>query len=142
MLHCHLTPQGVVDLNTVHKNPRPIFDSTFRPYPWCSAINDRTSKDNEPRLTFASAELGFMTWLYNLRITYPDVEIYIADDDVSGAFRLMKYHPNLMALHTSIQAGYAVVNTGGTFGDNTSPSNFDPIGLARRIRASALWGIY
>ena len=139
MLDCHVTPQGVVDLNTLYKNPRPIFDSSFRPHPWCSAINDWTDKDNEPRLTFAGAELGFMVWLYNLRVTYPDREIYIADDDISGAFRLMRYHPNLVGMHTSIQCGFAVVNTGGTFGDNTSPSNFDPIGLARRQLAQFLW---
>jgi hypothetical protein len=139
MLHCHLTPQGLVDLNTPYKNPRPIFDSSFRPYPWCFAINDWTHKDNEPPLTFAGAELGFMVWLYNLRITYPLLEIYIADDDVSGAFRLMRYHPNCMAMHTFIQGAYGVVNTGGTFGDNTSPSNFDPIGMARRQLAWYLW---
>ena len=139
MNHCHLTPQGVVDLNTPYKNPRPIFDSSFRPQPWCFAINDWTHKDNEPELTFSSAELGFMVWLYNLRITYPEEEIYIADDDISGAFRLMKYHPNCMAMHTSLQSGYCVVNTGGTFGDNTSPSNFDPIGLARRQLAQSMW---
>ena len=132
MPNCHLTPQGVVDLNTIYKNPRPIFDSSFRPYPWCFAINDWTSKDTEPPLTFSKAEMNFMIWLYNLRITYPWLEIYIADDDVSGAFRLMKYHPNLTAMHTSMQCGYAVVNTGGTISDNTSPSNVDPIGLARR----------
>ena len=33
MLYCHLTPQGVVDLNTPYKSPRPIFDSSFRPEP-------------------------------------------------------------------------------------------------------------
>jgi hypothetical protein len=80
-----------------------------------------------------------MVWLYNLRITYPDLEICIADDDVSGAFRLMKYHPNCMAMHTFIQGAYSVVNTGGTFGDNTSPSNFDPIGMARRQLAWYMW---
>ena len=138
-LHCHLTPQGVVDVNSLHKKPRPIFDSSFRPYPWCFAINDWTSKSNEPPLTFSTAELGFMVWLYNLRITYPECEIYIGDDDVSGAFRAMKYHPNCVAMHTSMQCGYCVVNTGGTFGDNTSPSNFDPIGLARRQLAWYLW---
>ena len=139
ILHCHLTPQGVVDLNSLFKNPRPIFDSSFRPYVWCYAINDWTHKDNEPPLTFASAEMGFMIWLYNLRITYPWLEIYIGDDDVSGAFRLMKYNPNCMSLHTSSQCGYCVVNTGGTFGDNTSPSNFDPIGMARRQLAWHMW---
>ena len=139
MLHCHLTPQGVVDLNTPYKSPRPIFDSSFRPEPWCWAINDWTSPDNEPPLTFSTAEMEFMVWLYNLRITYPSDEIYLADDDISGAFRLMKYHPNLVSMHSSRQCGYCVVNTGGTFGDNTNPSNFDPLGLGRRQLAHFLW---
>ena len=29
ILHAHLTPQGMVDLNKIYKSPRPIFDSTF-----------------------------------------------------------------------------------------------------------------
>ena len=139
VLHCHLTPQGVVDLASPYKSPRPIFDSTFRPKPWCFAINDWTSKHTEPPLTFQEAEMGFMIWLYNLRITYPDLEIYIADDDISGAFRRLKYHPNCVALHASVQCGFLVLNTGGTFGDNTSPSNFDPLALARRELAQSLW---
>ena len=139
MHDCHVTPQGLVDLNSPYKKPRPIFDSSFRPQPWCQAINDWTHKDNEPRLTFAEAEMGFMRWLYNLRVTYPREEIYIADDDVSGAFRLMKYHPNLVGMHTSLQCKFAVVNTGATFGDNTSPSNFDVIGRARRHQSAYLW---
>ena len=101
MLHCHLTPQGIVDLLSQFKNPRPIFDSSFRPHPWCFAINDWTTKDTEPPLTFAGAEMGFMIWLYNLRVSYPQSEIYIADDDISGAFRLCKCHPNLMSMHSS-----------------------------------------
>jgi len=141
MIHCHLTPQGIVDLNTPYKNPRPIFDSRFRPEPWCFSINDWTSPDNEPPLTFSTAEMGFMVWLYNLRISYPREDIYIADDDISGAFRLMKYHPNLVPLHSSRQCGYCVVNTGGTFGDNTNPSNFDAIGLARRQVAQYFWKV-
>ena len=139
LLNCHLTPQGVVDLNTPYKNPRPIFDSSFRPHPWCMAINDWTSKATEPPLTFATAEMEFMVWLYNLRITYPTQEVYLADDDISGAYRRMKYHPNLMGMHTSIQCGFGVINTGGTFGDNTSPSNFDPLAVARRALSQDLW---
>ena len=139
LLHCHVTPQGIVDLHTIHKNPRPIFDSSFRPFPWCMAINDWTTKDTEPTLTFATAELMFMIWVYNLRVTYPTQEINLADDDVSGAFRQAKYAPALVALHTSIQCGFGVLNTGATFGDNTSPSNFEPIALSRRLLASWLW---
>ena len=32
-----------------------------------------------------------------------------------------------------------VVNTGATFGDNTSPSNFDPLAMGRRQLAQYLW---
>jgi hypothetical protein len=85
------------------------------------------SEDTELPLTFADAEMGFIIWLYNLWITYPDEEIYLADDDVSGAFQWTKYHPHCMGLHTSLQCGYCVFNSSSTFGDNTSPSNFDPI---------------
>lgn len=139
LLHCHVTPQGVVDLDTPYKKPRPIFDSSFRPAPWCHSINDWTDKKWEPPLTFAGAEMAFMIWVYNLRVTYPADEIYLADDDVSGAFRQLKYHPNLVAMHTSIQCGFGCLNTGATFGDNTSPSNFDPCGLCRRHLSRHLW---
>jgi hypothetical protein len=37
----HGTPLGMVDLNKLHKNPRPIFDSSFRPTPWASYGNQR-----------------------------------------------------------------------------------------------------
>ena len=141
LLHAHSTPQGMVDLLSLFKNPRPIFDSSFRPEVWCIAINDWTTKLTEPELTFATAELLFMIWLYNLRVTYPFLDIFLGDDDVSGAFRWLKYHPNLVALHASIMCGLGVLNTGGTFGDNTTPSNFDPIALARRLLAQHLWSI-
>ena len=39
----------------------------------------------------------------------------------------------------SRQCGYFVVNTGATFGDNTSPSNFDPLAAGRRQLAWYLW---
>ena len=139
LLHSHTTPQGMVDLQSAFKNPRPIFDSSFRPEVWCLAINDWTSKLTEPPLTFATAELLFMQWLYNLRVTYPTSDIFLGDDDVSGAFRWLKYHPNLVGLHASLMCGLGVLNTGGTFGDNTTPSNFDPIALARRLLAQHLW---
>lgn len=44
MLHFHLTPQGIVDLNTL-KNLHCIFDGTFQPSPWRNTINDWASKE-------------------------------------------------------------------------------------------------
>jgi hypothetical protein len=138
-LNCHLTPQGLIGLEDPTKKPRPIFDSTFRPHPWCHAINDWTDKVNEPPITFPSAWCEYLQWIYNLRISYPEEEIYPADDDVSGAFRQLKYHPNMVAMHSSQILDYMAVATGATFGDCTSPSNWDPVAQARRQLAQFLW---
>jgi hypothetical protein len=138
-LNCHLTPQGLIGLENPMKKPRPIFDSSFRPYPWCHAINDWTHKDNEPPITFPSAWSEYLQWIYNLRISYPEEEIYPADDDVSGAFRQLKYHPNMVAMHSYQVLDYMAAATGATFGDCTSPSNWDPVAQARRQLAQFLW---
>ena len=138
-LNCHVTPIGLVDHNNPHKNARPIFDASFRPEPWCSGINDWTTKTTEPSINFADALDKYFFWLYNLRITYPDEEIYLGDDDVSGAFRHQKYHPNLVGMHTCVLSGYMSVSTGLTFGDTTSPANFDPIAETRKALAKYLW---
>jgi len=139
VLNCHLTPQGIVDLDHPFKQPRPIFDSSFRPDHWCEAINDWTDKSTEPELFFAKSFMTFLQWVYWLRITYPFLEIYIADDDVCGAFRQLKYHPNLVALHCFMIEGLLVASLGLTFGDNTSPSNFEPVATCRVARARQLW---
>jgi hypothetical protein len=122
-LNCHVTPQGLVNTTDPTKKPRPIFDSSFRPRPDSFAINDWTNKRHEPPLFFATSFERHLQWIYNLRISYPNQEIYLGDDDVSGAFRHLKYHPNLVAMHSCLLYGYMFFQTGLTFGDNTSPSN-------------------
>ena len=138
-LNCHLTPNGLVDANHPHKNPRPIFDGTFRPEPWCFGINDWTTPATEPPVNFATAFTNFLRWMYNARITYPRDELYVGDDDISGAFRHQKYHPNLVGMHACVVAGFLSCATGMAFGDNTSSANFDPIAEARKELARYLW---
>ena len=138
-LNCHVTPIGLVGINKKYKKPRPIFDSSFRPKPRFSGINDWTTKETEPPLHFAESFINYLKWIYNLRVTYPKKEIYLGDDDISGAFRHMKYNPNLVGMHSCIIAGHLACSTGMTFGDNTSPSNFEPIADARRQLAKYLW---
>ena len=139
ILNCHVTPQGVIDLDKPFKNPRPIFDSTFRPKPWCFAINDWTTKDTEPPIIFMTAFKEFLVYLYNLRLTYPRREIFLGDDDVSGAFRQDKYHPDLVAMHCFFLSGHLAAATGTTFGDKTSPPNYEPMARARMQLAQHLW---
>jgi hypothetical protein len=137
--HMHVTPIGMVDLAKIYKEPRPIFDSTFRVHPSSMAINDWVDPANEPEIHFPKSFLALCIWLYNLRISYPDQEIYVADDDVSGAFRHGKYHPNLVALHACVLFGFLFMSTGQTFGDSPSPANFEPMARARQQYAQYLW---
>ena len=139
ILHAHVTPQGLVDLNHPRRNPRPISDCSFHPEPWCHAINDWTNKDREGPVTFAPAFMDTCIWLYNLRISYPHDELYLGDDDISGAFRHLKYHPNLVPMHCFMLAGFCCASIGMNFGGTTSPSNFDVTARARRQLARHLW---
>lgn len=137
--HLHRTPLGMVDLDKPYKQPRPVFYSSFCPHPWCNAINDCTDLSTEPDLIFAGSKMKFLRWLYNLRISYPNEEIYPGDDDVSGAFRQCKYNPFLVAMHSFLIFGKLVLSTGQTFGDGPSPSNWEPIAQARQQLAQAKW---
>jgi hypothetical protein len=133
------TPHGILYLEHPYKNPRVVCDATCRPEYWCMAINDWTSKDNEPKLIFAGAFVANLTWIWNLRITYPYQDIYVCDDDVTNAFKQAKYPPNLAGMHCKIINGILYVDTAQTFGDNTSPANWEPIAICRSQHARALW---
>ncbi len=133
------TPHGIVHTDHPHKSPRLVCDSTHRPYYWCFAINDWTDLDTEPILIFADSFVQTLVWIWNLRITYPHLEIYLCDDDITNAFRQAKYPPNLAGLHCKVVNGVLHADTGQTFGDKTSPSNFEPIAICRSQLARGLW---
>ena len=135
--HVHLTPLGLIVLPA--KKPRIYFDSSFRPKIWSMAINDVIDAKQEPDIHFAGAFVEQLAWIWNLRITYPHEELYIGDDDVSGAFRQVKYHPNMVSLHSCLAFGHLFMYTGQTFGDAPSPPNWEPIVTARKALAQKIW---
>ena len=138
-LNAHVSPQGLVDVLHARRKPRPLSDSSFRPYPGAFAINDWTNKVNEPKLHFADSFNQFCIWHWNLAISYPKHDRHTGDDDVQCAFPRAKYNPNLVAMHSAVSNNTLIMNTGLTFGDNTSPSNWEPIARARQQLAQKLW---
>ena len=70
--HLHVTPMGMVDLDKIYKEPRPIFDSTFRVHPSSMAINDWVNPKDEPEIHFPKSFNHFCVWIYNLRISTMD----------------------------------------------------------------------
>ena len=139
IIHAHRTPQGIVDIDHSYRKPRPVFDSTHRPAPWCRAINDHLDNKHEPTLEFPKAVMRYAVYLWNLRISYPREDILLGDDDVSGAFRRVKNAPNLLALHIYAIGDFMIGSTGQTFGDTTCPPNYESFALTRSHLARHLW---
>ena len=128
----HVCPLGLVDLSHKIKKPRPIYDASFRPSMLHWTCNNWTTKKTEPELEFMHTFKFYLIWLWNMRIRYPNCEIYLLDDDVTAAFRSFCWHPNLVSMHALQALEYLVFMARLTFGDNTSPPNSEPAFIARR----------
>lgn len=114
------------------KNDRFIFDGSFRVCAEAAAAGiDFSSKQNEPEIIFGKSFLRHLIRIYNLRISYPNKDILLFDDDVSGAFRHVKHHPDIAAALSMTVEELLYVPIGQTFGANFSPSNFETFARAR-----------
>uniref|UniRef100_A0A7S1VE11 Uncharacterized protein n=1 Tax=Grammatophora oceanica TaxID=210454 RepID=A0A7S1VE11_9STRA len=88
----------MTDLGHSIKQPRPFYGASFRPTskPMQSMIGPQWKQN--PNF-IASAFIDTIRWIWNMSITYPDVEIYPCDGDIGSAFRLMVHNPNLVSMH-------------------------------------------
>ncbi|CAJ1959567.1 unnamed protein product [Cylindrotheca closterium] len=135
----HTTPLGLVDACHEYRKPRIIFDATHHPSLTAIAANDFTSKATGPETCFPRSFPNFLIWIYNLCITYPKEEIYICDNDVSGAFRHVKWNPNVVDMHMFMLFGFRFFCTGLSFGDNTRPAQWEVVAMVGQQLAHSLW---
>ena len=133
-----LTPNGLVV--KPGKNDRLVFDASFMLHPDSVPFNHRIDLADEPDIVFGGAWTKYLIWIYNLRISYPTSEILTFDDDVSGAFRQPKYHPNVISAKCFIVQRFLFAPTGLTFGDGSSPPSYEPMARARMALATHLSG--
>jgi hypothetical protein len=103
LLNAHLTPIGLINIGHAYKKPRLIWDASFRPEPWCNAINDMSSLDTEPPITFGDTFYVLLLHMANARASFPESEIYLGEDDVGEAFKHGKIHPDVVGAHASRQ---------------------------------------
>ena len=131
-----LTPQGLVIKPP--KKDRLVWDGSFMIFYKSVCVNSMFNLKDEPTLAYGSAWQRHINRIWNLRISYPQEEIYLFDDDVKGAFRQVKYNPDVSSVFSFIISLYFFLPTGGTFGAVPSPSNFEPIARARTYLANLL----
>jgi len=127
--HIHISPEGIIIKEG--KKDRIIFDASFHVHYDSKSPNDWTSKYDEPDIFYGTALVRHLTQIWNLRITYPDDVIYLWDDDVAGAFRLVKYNPEIAAAFSAIVHNILWIPVGQVFGGNTSAQNFEGLARAR-----------
>ena len=132
--HLHLSPEGLVI--KPGKSDRLVFDATFKIHPTSLSLNTTwTHVKDEPPIWYGSAFRRHLLRIWNLRISYPLEDILLWDDDVSGAFRLIKYNPEIASAFAAILNKTLCIPVGQNFGGNTSAQNWEGIAMAREYIA-------
>jgi hypothetical protein len=85
----------------LNPNPRKEGPSHFQciiPHPCLQLLVQQVvSNKYEPDIILGGAWNQYLWQIYNLRISYPNKEILLFDDDVISAFHQVKYHPNVLS---------------------------------------------
>lgn len=79
-------------------------------------------EETNPRVYYATALQRFLTWIWRLRMDYPDKEIYLSYDDISAAFHRVLYHPEIAKVYAMVFQEFLVIPVGLIFGAKNSPS--------------------
>ena len=85
----------------------------------------------EPEITYGTTFQRHLTRVWNSRISYPNKDLLLIDDDAKGAFRHTKYHPNIVSAFSFQLLDLMYVPIRGNFWSISSPSNFEPLARSR-----------
>ena len=136
---CGVAPQGLI--LKPDRKPRLVYDGSYQHSPTSIPYNWFINLANEPEIVFGQALPGYITELCNLRISYPNEDIDQKTDDVTRAFRRGKYNPQVVPAKGFLFENHLHFAVGQTFGDKSSPSNFEPFARARCALAQHYWRI-
>ena len=114
------------------KKPRLIFDGSFRPDAEAIPVNAWADVTREFNLHYGTCFARHLRWIWNLRVSYPQTDILLWDDDASGAFRNAKYHPDVCLAFAFRVANMLCVPTGVCFGGNTSSHPWEAKNVERQ----------
>ena len=90
------------------------------------------SQDTEPEIIYGVSFMRYLEIIWNSRITHPDLDILLFDDDdVKRVFRYSKYHPGVASAFSLILSNHLFIYMWSTFSSITSLENFEPITRAR-----------
>ena len=133
----HLSPQGLIQ--KPGKEDRLVNDASHLRTFDSTCLNMLTNPEKEPEIEYGSAFKDYLTYIYDLRITHPHVDLLTYSDDVSGAFRWPRLNPYIAPSMAYKLLDCINIPAGQVFGNNASAQNFEPIAKARKILAKKLF---
>lgn len=130
--YCRHTPQGLIDKK--NKKVRIVWDGSTIYFMDDVAMNAISPTELEAPITFGSVEADFDSYLYNLRVSYPNENILLAWLDIAACFRFPRIHPDLSGAFGFLanDSLYCLANA-MVFGHVTSASSWEP--FRRAIQA-------
>lgn len=132
----HIVPQH---LRVDSEKSRLIWNGKAKAYHWERTMNEMTDMHDEMPITFGYVYMNFCTWLWNMRITYPNEDILLAFLDITAAFRFPRVFADLVgAFGFMIGPLYFAANA-MVFGSVASASSWEPFRVAIAALATALF---
>ena len=121
---CRHTPQGIqIKLG---KNPRVIFDASTKGSPHKIVLNEYTPTEFEADIDFGNAKMNLLIRIYNWRISYPQMKIFLALADITACFRFPRIHADLTGAFGFMAENLYFLATSMVFGSNASASSWEP----------------
>ena len=102
-------------------------------------MDEMTDTKEETEINFGYVYINFCTWIYNMRVTYPHLEIVLAFVDISLCFRFPQIFADLVgAFGFAIGTLYFTANA-MVFGSIASASSCEPFHVAIGAITTALF---
>ena len=122
------------------KDGRLIWDGSTKRAAHEVTMNEVTPTANEAAITFGHMYLAFITWMWNLRISFPNEEIVLAFLDISSCFRFPRIFADLVGAFGFMIGPWFFVPNAMVFGSVTSASSWEP--FRRAIMGLAMAGFF
>jgi hypothetical protein len=137
--HAFMTPQHM--LIAFMKNARLIFDATKRFTALSTPLNMMTSTSEETELDCLYGDVALLLYerIWDLRVTYPNMDIILHANDVKSCFKQMKLQPDVMPAFSIVVAIFMYLQSALPFGMDFSPQNWEPVRRVAEILSEKLF---
>jgi hypothetical protein len=120
---CYHMAQGI--LVKPGKNSRVIFDVSMKRSPYKVVLNEITPTECEVSIDFGLSKMKLLTRIYNWKISYPPMKIFLALADITACFHYLRIHTDVTGAFGFMAEELYFLATSMVFGSNMSASSWE-----------------